>query len=117
MKVKIIPTSPVFNIPRPYRVAAYCRVSTPQEMQYHSLEAQRKHFEKYIDSKLNWIFAGVYAEQVSGRHNAKNERISKDDGRLPRREYRLYTRQVHQPSRTEHFTVFASLQRAEGPWC
>ena len=70
-KVKIIPASPVFNIPRPYRVAAYCRVSTPQEMQYHSLEAQRKHFEKYIDSKLNWIFVGVYAEQASGRHNAK----------------------------------------------
>lgn len=52
-KVKIIPASLVFNIPRPYRVVAYCRVSTPQEMQYHSLEAQRKHFEKYIDSKLN----------------------------------------------------------------
>ncbi|MBO5971179.1 MAG: recombinase family protein [Clostridia bacterium] len=70
-KVKIIPANPVFNIPRPYRVAAYCRVSTPQEMQYHSLEAQRKHFEKYIDSKLNWIFVGVYAEQASGRHNVK----------------------------------------------
>ena len=70
-KVKVIPANPFFNIPRPYRVATYCRVSTPQKMQYHSLEAQRKHFEKYIDSKLNWIFVGVYAEQASGRHNVK----------------------------------------------
>ena len=70
-KVKVIPAKPTFDIPRPYRVAAYCRVSTPQEMQYHSLETQRKHFEKYIDSKLNWIFVGVYAKQASGRHNGK----------------------------------------------
>ena len=62
---------------RPKRVAAYCRVSTPQEMQYHSLEAQRKHFEKYIGSKLNWIFVGMYAEQASGRHNAKMKEFQK----------------------------------------
>ena len=108
-KVKVIPASPVFNIPRPYRVAAYCRVSTPQEMQYHSLEAQRKHFEKYIDSKLNWIFVSACMPNKRRDGTCQNERISKDDGRLPCREYRLYTRQVHQPSRAEHITVFASL--------
>lgn len=56
---------------RPKRVAAYCRVSTMQEIQHHSLEAQRDYYEKLISSRPNWIFAGVYTDQVSGRHNLK----------------------------------------------
>lgn len=55
----------------PKRVAAYCRVSTMQEIQHHSLEAQRNYYEKLISSRPNWIFAGVYTDQVSGRHNLK----------------------------------------------
>ena len=51
MKVKTIPARPVFTLPKPRRVAAYCRVSTKQEIQYHSLEAQREYYGKYIDSK------------------------------------------------------------------
>ena len=56
---------------RPTRVAAYCRVSTMQEIQHHSLEAQRDYYEKLITSRLHWIFVGVYTDQVSGRHNLK----------------------------------------------
>lgn len=56
---------------RPTRVAAYCRVSTMQEIQHHSLEAQRDYYEKLIARRPNWIFAGVYTDQVSGRHNLK----------------------------------------------
>lgn len=56
---------------RPTRVASYCRVSTMQEIQHHSLEAQRDYYEKLIASRPNWIFAGVYTDQVSGRHNLK----------------------------------------------
>ena len=41
-KVKIIPAHPQHELMHPKRVAAYCRVSTTQEMQYHSLEAQRE---------------------------------------------------------------------------
>ena len=40
-KVKVIPVHPKYLIKRYKKVAAYCRVSTEQEMQYHSLEAQR----------------------------------------------------------------------------
>lgn len=56
---------------RPKRVAAYCRVSTMQEIQHHSLEAQRDYYEKLIASRPHRIFVGVYADQASGRHNLK----------------------------------------------
>lgn len=56
---------------RPKRVAAYCRVSTMQEIQHHSLEAQRNYYEKLIASRPHWIFVGVYTDQASGRHNLK----------------------------------------------
>ena len=56
---------------RPKRVAAYCRVSTMQEIQHHSLEAQRDYYEKLIASRPHWIFVGVYTDQASGRHNLK----------------------------------------------
>jgi len=56
---------------RPKRVAAYCRVSTMQEIQHHSLEAQRDYYEKLISNRPHWIFAGVYTDRVSGRHNLK----------------------------------------------
>ena len=71
MKIKTIPANPVFAFPRPQRVAAYCRVSTTQEIQYHSLKAQREYYSKYIDSKIDWIFVGIYADQASGRHNLR----------------------------------------------
>lgn len=71
MKVKIIPAKPVINFPRPMRVAAYCRVSTQQEIQHHSLELQQQYFGKYINGTLNWAFVGIYAEQSSGRHHCK----------------------------------------------
>lgn len=71
MKVKIIPAKSVINFPRPMRVAAYCRVSTQQEIQHHSLELQQQYFGKYINGTLNWTFVGIYAEQGSGRHHCK----------------------------------------------
>ena len=71
MKVKIIPAKPVINFPRPMSVAAYCRVSTQQEIQHHSLELQQQYFGKYINGTLNWTFVGIYAEQSSGRHHCK----------------------------------------------
>lgn len=56
---------------RPKRVSAYCRVSTMQEIQHHSLEAQRDYYEKLIASRPHWIFVGVYTDQASGWHNLK----------------------------------------------
>lgn len=53
------------------RVAGYCRVSTLQEIQHHSLIAQQQYYEKLIRNQPGWVFAGIYADQASGRHNMK----------------------------------------------
>lgn len=52
-------------------VAAYCRVSTQQEIQHHSLKAQQQYYEKLIRDHPGWIFSGIYADHASGRHNTK----------------------------------------------
>ncbi len=52
---------------RKIRVAGYCRVSTGNELQETSIDAQRKHYESYIRSNPDWEFAGIYWEvEVSG---------------------------------------------------
>ncbi len=53
------------------KVAAYCRVSTQQEIQHHSLEAQREYYKKRITSNPGWEFVDIYADEVSGRNNQK----------------------------------------------
>lgn len=53
------------------KVAAYCRVSTLQEIQHHSLEAQQQYYEQLIHRHPEWVFAGIYADQVSGRNNLR----------------------------------------------
>lgn len=53
------------------KVAAYCRVSTLQEIQHHSLVAQQQYYERLIHSHPEWIFAGIYADQASGRNNLR----------------------------------------------
>lgn len=45
------------------RVAAYCRVSTATDAQLESLEAQKNHYENYINSRDDWCFAGVYYDE------------------------------------------------------
>ncbi len=44
-------------------VAAYCRVSTDKEDQLHSLEAQRRFFEEYIEGREGWRLEGIYADE------------------------------------------------------
>ena len=53
------------------KVAAYCRVSTQQEMQYNSLAAQRSYYEKMVADHPEWTLVGIYADQKSGRNNKK----------------------------------------------
>ena len=55
---------------RPLRVAAYCRVSTRHEEQYHSLEAQMVYYTDYIERNPNWEFVAVYSDIASGVHTA-----------------------------------------------
>ena len=71
MKVTIRPIRALPKIIIHRKVAAYCRVSTQQEIQHHSLEVQREYYEKRIRSTSGWEFVGIYADEASGRNNRK----------------------------------------------
>ena len=71
MKVTMRPARALPKIIIHRKVAAYCRVSTQQEIQHHSLEAQREYYKKRITGNPGWEFVGIYADQASGRNNLK----------------------------------------------
>ncbi len=52
-------------------VAAYCRVSTKAEVQSSSLELQISYYTDLIKQKPNWHFAGIYADNASGRNTKR----------------------------------------------
>ena len=56
------------------RVAAYCRVSTDQEEQETSYDAQVEYYYRYILSHKNWDYSGIYADEgISGTGTKKRE--------------------------------------------
>ena len=58
------------------RVAAYCRVSTDDEDQLNSYNAQVAFYTEHIASNPNWIFAGIYADEgISGTLVGKRVRF------------------------------------------
>ena len=71
MKVTMRPVRALPKIIIHRKVAAYCRVSTQQEIQQHSLDAQRGYYETQITSNPRWVFVGIYADKASGRNNRK----------------------------------------------
>lgn len=58
MKIRKIEAQPAEV--KKLRVAAYCRVSTENEDQKESLEAQREHYESWIRMHDDWECAGVF---------------------------------------------------------
>lgn len=75
MNIRTIPAKPQYGLLKKKRVAAYCRVSTQQEIQHHSLEVQSQYFEEKIRSTPYWEYAGIFADQASGRCNLKMSRF------------------------------------------
>jgi len=71
MKITMHPVTALPQIITYRKVAAYCRVSTQQEIQHRSLEAQREYYEKQIGSNSGLEFVGIYADKASGRNNRK----------------------------------------------
>ena len=47
------------------KVAAYCRVSTKEELQQYSLESQKEYYKELIESNPDFIFVGIYADMVN----------------------------------------------------
>ena len=67
-KVTIIPAKLSRNTPgksanQKLRVAAYCRVSTDSEEQINSYKNQLAYYTEKINSKMEWKFAGIYADE------------------------------------------------------
>ena len=54
------------------RVAAYARVSTEQDEQESSYEAQVDFYTRHIQSNPNWEFVGVFADRGITGTNTKN---------------------------------------------
>lgn len=75
-------------VTRKKRVAAYARVSTEQDAQQNSYEAQISFYTDYIKSKPDWEFVKVYADEgISGTSYKKRDgfnRMVKDaeDGKI-----------------------------------
>ena len=64
-----IPARPAEAQDRPekLRVAAYCRVSTSQEAQQNSYQAQRAYYLDKIESNPDWVLADIFADEaISG---------------------------------------------------
>ncbi len=92
-KVQVIPPKININTTKKQEVkrihvAAYCRVSTAQEDQETSYEAQVTYFTKLITENPSWQLAGIYADDgISGtdmkkrdNFNAMMERCLQKDG-------------------------------------
>ena len=67
-KVTIIPANSKLADPDRFshhklRVAAYCRVSTDSEEQINSYKNQLAYYTEKINEKVEWKFAGVYADE------------------------------------------------------
>ena len=63
---KTIPEHTGYQIRR-IRVCAYCRVSTDDDGQYHSYDAQMEYYKGLIQKNPDWEFCGIYADEgISG---------------------------------------------------
>lgn len=66
-KVIVIPAKPEVaqqhSARRQLRVAAYCRVSTDDEEQLSSYEAQRTYYTDMIMNNKDWTMAGIFADE------------------------------------------------------
>ncbi len=79
-KVTVIPSTinPVTHLPKftyhKRKVCAYARVSTLQDEQTSSYEAQVDYYTRYIKSKPEWEFVGIYTDEgISGTNTKKRD--------------------------------------------
>ena len=73
---------------RKKKVAAYCRVSTDQTDQLHSLAAQRQFFEEFIKEHSDWELIEVYYDEgITGTSTKKRDNFNRmikdcEDGKI-----------------------------------
>lgn len=79
-KIVVIPAKSRNEIQRTtcLRVAAYCRVSTDQEEQESSYEAQISYYTDKIKNNENWTLAGIFADEgITGTQAKKRPEFLK----------------------------------------
>jgi DNA invertase Pin-like site-specific DNA recombinase len=64
-------TAQLYKLEKKRRVAAYARVSTDQEEQLSSYEAQVDHYTRYIQSQDEWEYVKVYTDEGISATNTK----------------------------------------------
>ena len=80
MRIVVIPAKSRDEIQRTTRlnVAAYCRVSTDQEEQENSYEAQISYYTEKIGKNNDWQMAGIFADQgITGTQAKKRPEFLK----------------------------------------
>lgn len=80
--VVVIPANPEAaknrTAKRQLRVAAYCRVSTDDEEQLTSYEAQKAYYTDKIMTNPEWTMAGIFADEgISGTSTAKRKEFNR----------------------------------------
>ena len=80
MRIVVIPAKSRNEIQRTTRlkVAAYCRVSTDQEEQESSYEAQISYYTEKIVKNAEWQMAGIFADEgITGTQAKKRPEFQK----------------------------------------
>lgn len=71
---KTLQQQPLSSATRKKRVAAYARVSTEQDEQQSSYEAQVDFYTRHIQSNPNWEFVAVFADEgITGTNTKKRD--------------------------------------------
>ena len=81
-RVVVIPAKPELvqrqTVRRQLRVAAYCRVSTDDEEQLTSYEAQQNYYTDKIMTNQEWTIAGIFADEgITGTSARKRPQFLK----------------------------------------
>ena len=61
-KITVIQPTPTIHMKK--RVCAYVRVSTDKAAMLHSLSAQVSYYNRLIQERPEWLFAGIYADNT-----------------------------------------------------
>ena len=76
-------TAAPINSTKKRRVAAYARVSTDNEEQLTSYEAQVDYYTNYIQGRDDWEFAGVYTDEgITDEHKEAQSKTRPAGDRL-----------------------------------
>ena len=77
------------------KVAAYCRVSTKEELQQYSLETRQNYHKHLIESTPKFIFVGIYADTASGLNKKNRVQFEKMINNCRRKKIdRIYTKSI-----------------------